>query len=109
MDRRLDLPEIEMVRMKNDLLRQSSHRPYAHVLFPDRAPIYGTSVNVIPLQQPIPFKRANMPTACTRPNIFRITIDDANFWIVIQDSNPMFNIAGSQTVICIQGKDIFSF
>src|ERR1019366_5291795 len=70
------------------------------VLLPNRTPIDGTSINVIPLEQLIPVKRATMPTPRTHPDIFSITIDDANLCIGVQNSNSMLDIARAQTVVC---------
>src|ERR1039458_7482176 len=66
------------------------------VLLPNRTPIDGAGRNVIPLQQSIPIKRADMPAARTRAEVFGIAVNDANLRIRGQDSNSMVDPAATQ-------------
>lgn len=80
----------------------------AVILFPNGTAVEGGAMNVIRMQQPIRVKRADMPTARTDPEAFRIPVDDTNLRIRVQDSNSAVYPAGSQVIISIQRKKIFS-
>src|ERR1700674_4181440 len=57
------------------------------ILFPNRAPVEGGGVNVVPVQQPGRLKWADNPEIAAAPEALRITIDDPNFLVRVQDLN----------------------
>ncbi len=75
-------PEIPIFKSLN------GHRAIiAAILFPNRTPVEGGGVDVIPVQQPGRLKWADNPAVAAHSEALRITIDDANFRIRVQDSN----------------------
>src|SRR5579864_254278 len=53
----------------------------AAILLPNRTPVEGGGVDVIPAQQFNSVKLADMPAAYTNPEAFRIPIDDPHFGV----------------------------
>src|ERR1019366_8419201 len=73
----------------------------AAILFPNRTPVDSTGVDIIRAQQLVRYKRADNPGAPALAEVLRITVNDANLWISVQDSNSTLDIAGAQTIVCI--------
>src|SRR5215469_14578736 len=82
-------PEIRIFRSLD------GHRAVvAVILFANGTTVEGGATDVIRMQQPIRVKRAEMPTARTDPEAFRILVDDINLRIRVQDSTSRVYPAG---------------
>src|SRR6266849_4391775 len=72
-------------------------------------PIRGTGINVVTIQQLIPFEWPNTPTAGTNSYKLSITVHNADCRVGIQNSHTVLDIGWVQSVICIERKDILPF
>src|ERR1700722_17925876 len=80
----------------------------AAILFPNRTPVEGGGVDIIPAQQLVRRKWADKPAVAALSEALRIPIDSANLRIRVQDSNSTVYPARPQAVVGIQGKYIFT-
>src|ERR1700682_253652 len=78
------------------------------VLLPDRTTVEAGGMDEVAVQQSVGVERADSPAICTGPEVLRIPVDDANSRVRVQDFNSTVYPAGSQAVVSIQGKEIFS-
>src|ERR1019366_4199907 len=96
-------PEIPILRHPNWHLGVISA-----VLLPNRTPVEGGGMNVIPLQQFASVKWADTPVLGPGSEELRIAVDNTNLRVRVQDCDCTVYPARPEAVVSIQGKDIFS-